>query len=123
MPKTYSGRRENEQTTVTVSDGHQLRRRGQTEVRVLSPKKSLKVRNHSPSGFNWGYSGSGPAQLSLAILLDLHPEKGAEWAEDLHQRFKFIVVSKLDDSWTLTEAEIDKVIADIEAERPLNEVR
>ncbi len=26
------------------------------------------VRNHSPSGFEWGYGGSGPAQLALAIL-------------------------------------------------------
>ena len=28
------------------------------------------IRNHSPSGFNWGYGGSGPAQLALAILAD-----------------------------------------------------
>lgn len=37
---------------------------------LLSPKKSQKVRNHSPDGFNWGYGGSGPAQLALAILLE-----------------------------------------------------
>jgi hypothetical protein len=24
--------------------------------------------NHSPTGFEWGYSGSGPSQLSYAIL-------------------------------------------------------
>jgi hypothetical protein len=30
---------------------------------------SLKVRNHSPTGFCWGYHGSGPAQAALAILL------------------------------------------------------
>lgn len=35
----------------------------------LSPAPSLKVRNHSPTGFAWGYSGSGPSQLALAILL------------------------------------------------------
>lgn len=35
----------------------------------LMPWKSLKLVNHSPDGFNWGYSGSGPAQLALAILL------------------------------------------------------
>ena len=24
--------------------------------------------NHSPDGFNWGYGGSGPAQLALAMM-------------------------------------------------------
>ena len=31
---------------------------------------SLAICNHSPDGFQWGYRGSGPAQLALAILLD-----------------------------------------------------
>lgn len=35
----------------------------------LAPARSLAVRNHSPDGFSWGYAGSGPAQLALAILL------------------------------------------------------
>ena len=26
--------------------------------------------NHSPTGFEWGYCGSGPAQLALALLAD-----------------------------------------------------
>jgi hypothetical protein len=30
-----------------------------------------QIRNHSPSGFEFGYNGSGPAQLALAILADL----------------------------------------------------
>jgi uncharacterized protein DUF6166 len=29
-----------------------------------------EVRNHSPDGFEWGYGGSGPAQLALAMLCD-----------------------------------------------------
>ena len=35
----------------------------------LDPKPSQRAYNHSPDGFNWGYAGSGPAQLALAILL------------------------------------------------------
>ena len=35
----------------------------------LLPKQSLEVVNHSPSGFSWGYRGSGCSQLALAILL------------------------------------------------------
>ena len=34
-------------------------------------EKSLAVRLHSPDGFSWGYSGSGPAQSALAICLAL----------------------------------------------------
>ena len=29
----------------------------------------LEIRNHSPTGFEWG-DGSGPAQLALALLVD-----------------------------------------------------
>jgi hypothetical protein len=36
----------------------------------LAVEPSLKLRNHSPTGFEWGYAGSGPSQLALAVLLD-----------------------------------------------------
>lgn len=52
----------------------------------LDPAESLEVFNHSPNGFAWGYYGSGPAQLALAILLAADvPE---ETAVRLHQTFK-----------------------------------
>jgi len=38
----------------------------------LDPKPSQKFRNHSPTGFAWGYGGSGPTQLALAVLLEVH---------------------------------------------------
>ena len=34
----------------------------------LNPR--LDLANHSPSGFEWGYGGSGPSQTALAILAD-----------------------------------------------------
>lgn len=37
----------------------------------LSPAISQAIVNHSPDGFNWGYGGSGPSQLALAICLEL----------------------------------------------------
>jgi hypothetical protein len=54
---------------------------------------SLRLWNHSPTGFNWGYGGSGPAQLALALLLaaGVRPED----ASDLHQRFKWEVIAPL----------------------------
>ena len=36
----------------------------------LFPKDSQELRNHSPNGFEWGYTSSGSDQLALAILLD-----------------------------------------------------
>jgi hypothetical protein len=52
---------------------------------------SLKIRNHSPSGFNWGYGGSGPAQTALAICLEAF--KDVHMAESLYQLFKWTYVS------------------------------
>jgi hypothetical protein len=52
----------------------------------LWPGRSQEVWNHSPDGFNWGYAGSGPAQLALAILLELLPLLEAKRC---YQRFKF----------------------------------
>lgn len=36
--------------------------------RPLDLQRSLRLVRHSPAGFAWGYRGSGPAQLALAIL-------------------------------------------------------
>ena len=51
---------------------------------------------HSPTGFSWGYGGSGPADLSLSILADYleeHPTEddlyhGRPRCWQLHQVFK-----------------------------------
>ena len=58
----------------------------------LYPSKSQRVWNHSPDGFNWGYEGSGPAQLALAVLLELVPQ---DRAVELHQEFKRDVIAAL----------------------------
>jgi hypothetical protein len=34
------------------------------------------VVHHSPTGFEWGYSGSGPAELALNVLAILLPHSG-----------------------------------------------
>ena len=45
-------------------------------ARPLDPR--LDLRNHSPTGLNWAYGGSGPAQLALALLADaLGPDVNA----------------------------------------------
>ncbi len=116
--KEYSGRRENGNAVVMVTIKEPRPGRTRMRTRELSPSKSLKVRNHSPSGFEWAYQGSGPAQLALALLLDAFPERGAEWAADLHQEFKRKVVSNLPhDGWTLTREQIQAAVQQLEAPR------
>ena len=41
---------------------------------VLLPDRSQAQHNHSPDGFSWGYTGSGPSQLALALTLQLFDE-------------------------------------------------
>lgn len=58
----------------------------------LDPGPSQKVYNHSPDGFCWGYLGSGPAQLALAILMHyMHKNR----AQALYQQFKRDVIAGL----------------------------
>lgn len=84
----YRGRREAD-GTVSVVTGV-LSHLAPAE-RPLEPH--LELVNHSPGGFEWGYSGSGPAQLAFAILF--HHLEGDELARNpvLYQAFKAEVVS------------------------------
>lgn len=101
--KTYEGRRRFAATKVTV-DGRPLRPR-------------LGLRCHSPAEFEWGYGGSGPAQLALAILAD-HLGDDQE-ASNLYQRFKWNVVAALPRHyWKLTGSQIDR---ELQAIRRFNE--
>jgi hypothetical protein len=67
----------------TVFTGNIILKRlpgGGTEVNI--PQKLVY---HSPCGFEWGYEGSGPADLALNILVQFTDEKTAF---ELHQDFK-----------------------------------
>ena len=93
--KRYEGVRRWHATAVTV-DGKRLRPR-------------LDLRSHSPAEFEWGYGGSGPAQLALAILAD-HLEDD-EQALNLYQRFKWAVVAGLPRlRWVLTGRQIEEAL-------------
>lgn len=93
--KQYEGRRTGQGVAVTVNGS------------PLDPR--LDLSNHSPTGFEWGYCGSGPAQLALAILTD-HFGKH-EPALTFYQRFKWQVIVKLPRKrWTLTSREVDAAL-------------
>ncbi len=97
--KTYTGTRTEGGCAVVVSDGG--------GCRGLDPRFDL--RNHSPTGFEWGYGGSGPAQLALALAADVLGDDDA--ALGVYQRLKFRLVGRLPaESWTLTEDELAEAI-------------
>src|SRR5437016_680236 len=77
--KTYEGRREAYAALVTVNG------------RPLNPR--LDLWNHSPTGFEWCYGGSGPAQLALALLAE-HLSDDVQ-ALRVYQEFKWKVVANL----------------------------
>jgi hypothetical protein len=66
----------------------------------------LDLVNHSPTGFEWGYAGSGPAQLALALLADALRRDPS--ATVLHQSFKFKVIAPLarKQRWEMTDDDV-----------------
>lgn len=96
------------------------------ETLVLVDGRPLELRldlcNHSPTGFEWGYGGSGPAQLALAILAHhFSVEEHSGWAPEvargkespeakalaLHQEFKWSWVFFFGPTWEMTSAQIE----------------
>jgi hypothetical protein len=100
--KTYSMERfGNGHCSVVVHDSESGKTRG------LPPRYDL--RNHSPDGFAWGYGGSGPSQLALAILADHFGDD--EKALRSYQDFKFWrIAPQKSDRWKITSDEIDKAL-------------
>lgn len=61
---------------------------------------------HSPDGFAWGYSGSGPEDLALSLLAHATADVGLATA--LHQEFAHDVIAGLprSDGWTLPAEQV-----------------
>ncbi len=102
--KRYEGKRAFHAVEVTVNG------------EPLDPR--LDLRNHSPTEFEWGYSGSGPAQLALAILADHLGDD--EQALNLYQQFKWAVIAGLPKhGWILTGRDIDVALQRIREEETM----
>lgn len=102
MERIYEGFRDSEGVIVTVNGS------------VISPKKSRLLYDHSPTGFEWGYAGSGPSQLALAILLDYTNDPNLSLR--LHHAFKDRFIARypkdvLGMVWRLTAKEIEEFMA------------
>jgi hypothetical protein len=104
--KKYCGERTERGAAVAVVD---------LETHQAKPLPTgLQYVRHSPTGFEWGYLGSGPAQLSFAILLD-HFGGDPAPARVFYQSFKFDVIAGLSrPAWELTTEQIAEAISEIE---------
>jgi len=93
VKKVYKGRRDEDGVCIVT-----VHEEGKP-ARPLNPR--LDLFNHSPTGFEWGYGGSGPAQLALALLADVTGND--DGAVRAHQSFKSGAIASIprDASWTM----------------------
>jgi hypothetical protein len=99
----YRGQRRDGRCIVNVV----TKANGTTTFEALNPRKD--IRDHSPTGFEWGYGGSGPAQLALAILC--HALGDDERAQRHYQDFKRRVVALIEkDEWEMPAAKVRELI-------------
>ena len=88
-------------------------------IRVDPLPLRLDLADHSPTGFEWGYTGSGPAQLSLAILA--HCLGDDQRALGLYQVFKSDVIVHLPHSeWSIPDTAVREWVEKIESVSKLN---
>jgi hypothetical protein len=110
VPKLYCGLAGKDTTDQIVGIAEiprsDLQGGGETCVFTKELDPRFDLRNHSPTGFAWGYGGSGPAQLALAILADAYGDD--EIAQELYQDFKWAFIAHLpqDKDWMISETAV-----------------
>ncbi len=107
----YAGWRREENGDGNLSDEQVLVVRN-GKAHFLNPRNDL--RDHSPDGLSWGYSGSACAQLSLAMLMEVFDDW--ERVQPIYQRFKDHFVARLPQhtNWTADGTDIAAVARAIE---------
>jgi hypothetical protein len=90
--KTYRGERTPDGCVVTVNG------------EPLDPRFDLA---RFAAGFEWGYDGTGPRQLALALLAD-HTGQGEKAVSGCRALVQALVETWETDTWTITGDDIDK---------------
>jgi len=102
MDKIYCGLR----STVDSPGGQSC----YVTVRLPRHKRQYKLKHHvlhSPDGFNWGYGGSGPAELARCMLIDFF-EGNERKADIYYQDFKWKFIAPIQkDSFVITSFQIE----------------
>ena len=88
----------------------------------LDPR--LDIANHSPTGLEWGYMGSGPSQLAIALIADATGDDEKAGNTRLCQQFKRDVVSHFPmKEWMINKDTICKYVESFLSEVPAWERR
>lgn len=111
MAKSYNGTRTPDGCIVNVVIT------GTANDHGYSLKPRNDVRDHSPDGFEWGYGGSGPAQLALAMCID-YLDGDVERAQLVYHGVKFGMIGPLKgDTFVIDGDHLGEVIKALEAGR------
>lgn len=72
------------------------------------------IERHSPDGFQWGYDGSGPADLALSILTHFCEKRDLtqEVAEIYYQEFKRVFITIAGNEFKIKCKDIARWLAD-----------
>ena len=84
-----------------------MRERLDHEGKPIGRAKVLNPWKYGSDGFAWGYSGTGPSALALAILHDATDDRA--WAEERgrYHQFKEAFIATLNDGpWTIESAAV-----------------
>jgi hypothetical protein len=82
-----------------------------------SPNRTLNLVRHSPVGFNWGYVGSGPAQLACALLPNYYDGKSVAHQHYIHFRntvVSYLVCDGPADCWHFTGDDIEAAVSEFQ---------
>ncbi len=130
MSKTYKGRRLPGSGGAEIKVIQHIRFKNRSNL-VPSGAPLRHCILHSPKGMEWGYSGSGPADLALSILCDYFDEKpspadlrsGNFRAAPFYQDFKWSMIATIpkNEEWEITEVEIDQWVTAEDARRAIVE--
>ena len=97
--RIYRAFREGNRCTVAIYQGGRMQ--------ALPARWDL--RDHSPDGFNWGFGGSGPSQLALAMCADALDSDAQALA--IYQQFKnaFVALQQADE-WEISADDVRAMI-------------
>jgi Family of unknown function (DUF6166) len=94
----------------------------QTPSRPVRLDPRLDLRSHSPSGFEWGYLGSGPTQLALALLADALRDDAQALA--VYQHAKGALLSGLNrECWSITQDRVGMIAFEVERDLAVRRVQ
>lgn len=102
-----------------------------TPTELVMTNVTPSIVQHSPAGFEWGYEGSGPADLALNVLAAFVPPAADGWepvqcflgqcsqtAWDLHQEFKRDYIATMDRDGGRIDAGIIRLWIKVRMRRP-----